>query len=670
MASPKYDLLRLLGSGTYGQAWLARENKTQRKCVVKVIKVANLTDKEVERCVTEVEILASCNHVNVVRYSKAYIDAGALNIVMEYAAGGDLQKKIKEQNGMHLQKETVLDWFIQVCQALRYIHDKNILHRDLKTQNVFLTSHGIIKVGDFGIARMLRNQDDHALTTIGTPLYISPEICLRKPYNSKSDMWAAGCLLYELCCLRAPFDGPDLTSLIIKIVNGQYPPIPEQFGPFLSNIITRLLVSDTEKRLSAAEVLTLPEIMASIDRQCKQLQQQNLRSHNPRSHSVSVNKSPSESRVKPRAPSCGEPVSQFKRQQWKDLPPATIKVDTAEVISGKNDRFKNGNKNVESEFRQNARKQNAVPHDLGNIPSREREPHGLGNLSSREQEKAFQRKDANSDNDTNEQMKDNVRSRENVVEGSEINAKDILKDLTNMPSYDKVNRKQDDRDQNTPPCVMKESKSPCCVLNRETFIVRTPMLRHLSTVSPKLCGTIRRQKEALFVERNGQPQSTKKPGPQMCLTDQMIPPNTSLYTPLEQRVSETEECHDDSGDVFGAFQEQSVVMKSKKVEKIDSRTYVIQTTGPKDSKINLSAEVDVNPMIYLALSVCENDPNLGKEILDRTLRQIVGPHRNKHLLEMVKKFLLTGASYQDLLENLDDAEVAALPIVFQIMSWK
>ncbi|KAK3586649.1 hypothetical protein CHS0354_024255, partial [Potamilus streckersoni] len=572
---------------------------------------------------------------------------------------------------------TVLDWFIQVCQALKYIHDKNILHRDLKAQNVFLTSHGIIKVGDFGIARMLRNQDDHAVTTIGTPLYISPEICLRKPYNSKSDMWAAGCLLYELCCLRAPFDGPDLTSLIMKIVSGQYPPIPEHFGPFLSNIITQLLESDTEKRLSAAEVLTVPEIMAIIERQSKQLQQ-----HKPRSHSVSVDKSPSESRVKPRAPSCGDTVLKFKRRQWKDLPPVTIKVDTAEVVHKRDDRFKEEKENVESP--QNARKQKAVPHVLGNLPGREpaaphgfgnlpnREqalPHGLGNLPSRGQEKALQINETESDNDANEKVKDNVKNKDNLVGDGEINANDIFRDRTNIPSYDKVNRKWDDRDQNSPNtlnCVMKESKSPCCILNRETFIVRTPMLRHLSKVSPILSGTIRRQKEVFSVERNSQPQSTKKPGPQMCLIDEMIPPNTSLCTPLENQEPESEDSHYDSGEVFGACQDHSVVIKSKKNGKIDSRTFVIQKTGSNDSKTTLSA--DVNQMIYMALSFCENDPDLGKEMLERSLGQIVGPH--KHLLDRVKRSLVTRISYQDLLKNLDDAEVAALPIVFQILAWK
>jgi len=114
-----------------------------------------------------------------------------------------------------------LDWFVQICLALKYVHDRKILHRDLKTQNIFLTAKGDIKIGDFGIgnlisplshptdsniARVLQDTYDCAQTAIGTPYYLSPEICQEKPYNQKSDIWSLGCILYELVTLRHAFD--------------------------------------------------------------------------------------------------------------------------------------------------------------------------------------------------------------------------------------------------------------------------------------------------------------------------------------------------------------------------------------------------------------------------------------------------------------------------------
>ena len=99
-----------------------------------------------------------------------------------------------------------MNWFVQICFAIKYIHDKNILHRDLKLSNIFLSSNGDINLGDFGIAKVLDNSDEFAKTIVGTPYYLSPEICLRRPYNQKSDIWSLGCILYELMNMKHAFE--------------------------------------------------------------------------------------------------------------------------------------------------------------------------------------------------------------------------------------------------------------------------------------------------------------------------------------------------------------------------------------------------------------------------------------------------------------------------------
>ena len=113
---------------------------------------------------------------------------------MEYADAGDLSMVVKRQReaNQYLPESDILSWFIQIALALQYIHKKNILHRDLKTQNIFLTSKKMVKIGDFGISKWLSHTLDLATTAIGTPHYLSPEICRRQPYSHKSDMWSLG----------------------------------------------------------------------------------------------------------------------------------------------------------------------------------------------------------------------------------------------------------------------------------------------------------------------------------------------------------------------------------------------------------------------------------------------------------------------------------------------
>jgi NIMA (never in mitosis gene a)-related kinase len=101
----------------------------------------------------------------------------------------------------YISEEYILNWFTQVCLAIKHCHDRKIIHRDLKASNIFLTKKGICKLGDFGIARVLSNTKSNAKTVVGTPYYLSPEIIQGRPYNSESDIWSLGVLLYELCAL-------------------------------------------------------------------------------------------------------------------------------------------------------------------------------------------------------------------------------------------------------------------------------------------------------------------------------------------------------------------------------------------------------------------------------------------------------------------------------------
>lgn len=147
---------------------------------------------------------------------------------MEFCDGGDLNQLITEQRenlgGRKVEEKKIIDWAVQVSLAIFYMHDKRILHRDLKTPNIFILSDKV-KLGDFGISKVLDEKVDLASTSIGTPYYMSPEQYKHKPYSYKSDIWAFGCILYEMCNLKRPFEAMTLNGLAVKVMEANYPPI-------------------------------------------------------------------------------------------------------------------------------------------------------------------------------------------------------------------------------------------------------------------------------------------------------------------------------------------------------------------------------------------------------------------------------------------------------------
>eukprot|EP00753_Platysulcus_tardus_P006157 PLAT14004.2.p1 GENE.PLAT14004.2~~PLAT14004.2.p1 ORF type:complete len:852 (+),score=324.25 PLAT14004.2:327-2558(+) len=156
-------------------------------------------------------------------------------------------------------------WFTQLACALNYIHSRRILHRDLKTQNIFLTSSGVIKLGDFGISKVLSSTASMASTMIGTPYYMSPELCEDAPYNNKSDMWALGCVLYELTTLTRAFEGRNIGALVLKIISGRYPPIPDRYSTHLAQLVDALLQKDPAERPDAVDLLRIPFVSEHLD---------------------------------------------------------------------------------------------------------------------------------------------------------------------------------------------------------------------------------------------------------------------------------------------------------------------------------------------------------------------------------------------------------------------
>mmetsp|Transcript_41057 Transcript_41057/g.98533 ORF Transcript_41057/g.98533 Transcript_41057/m.98533 type:complete len:493 (+) Transcript_41057:52-1530(+) len=164
----------------------------------------------------------------------------------------------------------IMSWFVQTLRALDYIHSRKVLHRDLKTSNIFLTKKAsIVKIGDFGISRVLEGTME-AITVVGTPYYMSPEVCENKPYTFKSDVWALGCVLYELCVLKHAFSASNLLGLVYKIVSDKYDPIPDRYSPELNDIIRKLLTKQAEQRPGIQAILSNPYVARESERYMKE----------------------------------------------------------------------------------------------------------------------------------------------------------------------------------------------------------------------------------------------------------------------------------------------------------------------------------------------------------------------------------------------------------------
>mmetsp|Transcript_94322 Transcript_94322/g.177478 ORF Transcript_94322/g.177478 Transcript_94322/m.177478 type:complete len:473 (+) Transcript_94322:58-1476(+) len=287
-----YEQVRTVGEGSFGKAILVRrvarpsgrgreeEAASGASLIVKMVDVSRATRKEREDALQESQVLSSLKHPHIVRYRNNFLEDGWLCIVMDYCEGGDLSGRIKKkrQQGGYFAEKQVLWWFSQGTLALKYIHDRHILHRDLKSSNFFLSKSGNLKMGDFGIAKVLECTAACAQTQVGTPYYMCPEICKGRPYAFGSDIWAMGCILYEICAKRVPFDGHDLKSLIQNITKAPTPDLPHEYSRDLNAILRSMLTRDPNMRPEADDILKLPVITDIVKRMSQDSKEQERRS--------------------------------------------------------------------------------------------------------------------------------------------------------------------------------------------------------------------------------------------------------------------------------------------------------------------------------------------------------------------------------------------------------
>jgi NIMA (never in mitosis gene a)-related kinase len=299
----RFEQLKALGQGSFGTAYLVRDTlatlatpatdaaaasgaegggapsssssssssspSASALYVVKRIDISSMDAKGKRAALGEVEVLSRLDHPNICAYYGSWIegDPPHLHILLEYCDGGDLSHSIKKAKGKRrfFTEAAILSWFVQLSSAILYCHARRILHRDLKASNIFLHGPGrVIKLADFGIARVLHSEGSMASTVIGTPYYMSPELCNNESYSYKSDIWSLGCVLYEMCTLRHAFDAGNMCALVLSILRGKYPPLPPHYPPALAALVDSMLQLDPGRRPGMAEILSTPIVQASL----------------------------------------------------------------------------------------------------------------------------------------------------------------------------------------------------------------------------------------------------------------------------------------------------------------------------------------------------------------------------------------------------------------------
>jgi NIMA (never in mitosis gene a)-related kinase len=261
-----FVIQKFLGQGSFGAVYKVKRKSDGKIYAMKQVNTRKMSQKDREVAVNEIRILASTKNQYIIKFYEAFVHDQMLYIITEYAANGDVFQRLKrmKQKRQSMPEDVVWVFFIQLCLGIQALHRNNILHRDLKSANVFLSNHNCIKIGDLGVAKLLAASRAMAKTQIGTPYYVSPELWKNKPYNAKSDVWALGCLLYEMVMGKPPFESANMRGLAKKCMRGAYPAVSSRYSAELQGVIKKLLAVNPDNRPSIDQILQMDTVVSKM----------------------------------------------------------------------------------------------------------------------------------------------------------------------------------------------------------------------------------------------------------------------------------------------------------------------------------------------------------------------------------------------------------------------
>ena len=265
-----YEELNILGEGTYGIVKKVRHKISKVIRAMKIIDKTKISYGGENSIINEINILKSLDHPNIMKVYEYFKKDNYLYIISELLSGGELLDKIND-NG-YLSEEVSSFIMTQVFSAVDFCHQKGILHRDLKPENILIESEAeakkeffTIKIIDFGTSGKLKEDEDELFKfSIGTPLYVAPEILGNEKYDTKCDMWSCGVIMYMMLSGKAPFNGENEEEIYQSIKKGKYDFDSEKWDEISNDakdLIKHLLTFDTNKRFSAKQCLNHPWII-------------------------------------------------------------------------------------------------------------------------------------------------------------------------------------------------------------------------------------------------------------------------------------------------------------------------------------------------------------------------------------------------------------------------
>lgn len=238
------NIIKTVGTGTFGRVLLCRNKSTDEYFAMKILNLADVIRlKQVEHVKNEKNILLEIRHPFIVNLFWCHRDDTSIYMLFEYICGGELFSYLR--NSGRFSTQTANFYACEIIAAIDYLHQKNIVYRDLKPENLLLDKEGHLKITDFGFAKKLT---DRTWTLCGTPEYLAPEIIQSKGHNKAVDWWALGILIYEMLAGYPPFYDDNPFGIYEKILSGKIE-WARHLDPIAKDLIKKLLVQDRTKRL-------------------------------------------------------------------------------------------------------------------------------------------------------------------------------------------------------------------------------------------------------------------------------------------------------------------------------------------------------------------------------------------------------------------------------------